>query len=263
MNLFYATFTITAAIFFPGCQTQSAQMSNTADPGVTNQSKAVKSPVLVELFTSEGCSSCPPADRLLTSLDKDQQVDGAEVITLGFHVDYWDHGGWRDRFSSAEYTRRQEAYARRFGIGSSYTPQAVIDGAVEAVGSNRESVRDAISSAVSASKAVILAEIVGDKLRIDLSEIPAKQASTVYLAAAENGLVSNVSGGENSGSQLAHVSVVREMRAVGKLDAGQTSARIEAALPINSRWKAANLRYVVFVQENASLRILGVKRVSR
>ncbi len=263
MNLFYAVFAIAAAIIFPGCQTQSAQMANTADPGVSNQSHAAKSPVLVELFTSEGCSSCPPADRLLTSLDKDQMVNGAEVITLGFHVDYWDHGGWRDRFSSAEYTRRQEAYVRRFGLDSSYTPQAVIDGAVEAVGNNRESVKDAINSAAASPKAVISAEIVGDKLRIELSEIPAKQASTVYLAAAENGLVSNVSGGENSGSQLSHVSVVREMRVVGKLDAGQTTAKMEAALPVNSAWKAPNLRYVVFVQENASLKILGVKRISK
>ncbi len=259
MNQLFIVFAIVVAIMVPGCQTQTAQV-----PGaVPDQSKAGKPNVLVELFTSEGCSSCPPADRLLTTLDKEQLVDGVEVITLGFHVDYWDHGGWRDKFSSAEFTRRQEAYAHHFDLGSNYTPQAVIDGSLEAVGSNREKVTGAISTRAAESKAVIAAEIVGDKLRIDLSGVPAQRGSTVYLATAENGLVSSVNGGENSGRQLAHVSVVREMQRIGKLGAGQTSSKFEAALPVNSSWKTANLRYVIFVQDNSDMRILGVKRISR
>ncbi len=261
MNLFFAVFTIVASIIAPACQTQVSQVLTVADPVASNEASA-KSPVLVELFTSEGCSSCPPADKLLTTLDRDQPVDGAEVITLGFHVDYWDSGSWRDRFSSAEYSRRQAQYGSHFGSGS-YTPEAVIDGTVEAVGNNRTTVRDAIRSQASAPKAAITAEIVGDKMRIDVSDIPASKASTVYIVAAESGLVSNVSGGENSGSQLSHVSVVREMRSIGKIDAGQTTAKFEAPMPVNSGWKAANLRYVVLLQENGSLRVIGVKRISR
>ena len=262
MNILFAVFAITASIFFPGCGSPNVSATNTDNESVSAPYTGTKTPILVELFTSEGCSSCPPADRLLTTFDNEQPVDGVEVITLGFHVDYWDHGGWRDRFSSADYTRRQEEYGRHFGSGS-YTPEAVIDGTVEAVGNNRTTVRDAIVSRHSVPKAAITAEIVGDKMRINVSDIPAAQASTVYVVAAENGLVSSVSGGENSGSQLSHVSVVRELRAIGKLDGGQTSAKFETPLPVNSGWKAANLRYVVFVQENASLKILGVKRISK
>ena len=263
MNVLFAAFAITASILFPGCESPNVQVLNADNQAISTSANGTKTPVLVELFTSEGCSSCPPADRLLTTLDKDQPVDGAEVITLGFHVDYWDHGGWRDRFSSADYTRRQENYARHFGLNSSYTPQAVIDGTVETVGNNRETVENAISSRATVPKAAITPEIVADKMLINLSDIPVGRVSTVYIVAAENGLVSNVSGGENSGSQLTHVSVVREMRAVGKIDAGQTSAKFEAPLPVNAGWKVTNVHYVVLVQENSSLRIIGVKRISR
>ena len=263
MNLFVIIFAVVAAIIVPSFQTQDAPALNDPAQVVANESNAAKSPVLVELFTSEGCSSCPPADRLLTTLDAEQPIDGVEVITLGFHVDYWDDGGWRDRFSSFDYTRRQQVYARHFGLNASYTPQAVVDGSVEAVGSNRSKVRDAIASRLTEPKAAISADIVGDKIRIDLSGIPSQRGSTVYIAAAESGLVSDVKRGENAGSQLAHVSVVRVVRPMGKIEAGQIDAKFEAPLPTNNGWKAANLRYVVIVQENESLRVIGVKRISR
>ena len=259
MNLFVIIFAVVAAIIPSGFQTQEHQ----SDVIISTETNSAKSPVLVELFTSEGCSSCPPADRLLTMLDKEQPLDGVEVITLGFHVDYWDDGGWRDRFSSYDYTRRQQVYARHFGLNASYTPQAVVDGAIETVGSNRAAVRDAIASRMTEPKAAISAEIVGDRMRIDLSGIPSQRGSTVYIAVAESGLVSDVKRGENAGSQLAHVSVVRAVRPVGKIEAGQIDARFDAPLPTNNGWKTANLRYVVLVQENESLRVIGVKRISR
>src|SRR5258705_11187196 len=122
---------------FSACLTQSAQEQPMPDASGAPTTTGKKQPVLVELFTSEGCSSCPPADRVLTILQNDQLVPNADVITLGFHVDYWDDGGWKDRFSSSEYTRRQQAYARQLRIDSPYTPQMVVDGTFEFVGSNR------------------------------------------------------------------------------------------------------------------------------
>ena len=263
MNLFFALFAIAATIILPGCQTQSAQSPNEVVPTVSNESKSARSSVLVELFTSEGCSSCPPADRLLSSLAKDQPIKDVEVITLGFHVDYWDSGSWRDRFSSAEYTRRQQSYVQQFGLGSSYTPQAVVDGATDVVGNNRERINAAITSNATLPKASINAKIADNKLGIEISEIPIQKGATVYLAVAESKLASNVSGGENSGSRLTHVSVVRELRSIGKIAAGQKTFKIETALPIDGAWKVENVKYVVFVQDNTSLHVLAATQIGR
>src|SRR5919197_1244382 len=111
--------------------------------------------VVVELFTSEGCSSCPPADQLLERLAAAGAIDGAQVVALGEHVDYWDRLGWRDRFSSPAFTARQAVYVRRFNDESAYTPQMVVDGRAGLVGSDAGAVRRAIAKAAAAPHGVM------------------------------------------------------------------------------------------------------------
>src|SRR4051812_17852201 len=119
-------------------------------------------PVVVELFTSQGCSSCPPADALLGELTR-----RADVLPLAFHVDYWNRLGWKDPYSSAESTARQRTYARQLGLRTIYTPQMVVDGGIDVVGSERADVLKAIDAA-RASQRTVPIEVArdGDGLRV-------------------------------------------------------------------------------------------------
>src|SRR5580693_8657178 len=124
----------------------------TGGTGRPANDSAQRTPVLVELFTSEGCSDCPPADALLERLDRSQPVSGAELIVLSEHVDYWNDIGWKDPFSSHEYSERQGSYAGQFGLGSVYTPQMVVDGRIQLVGSDERGAIEAIENATKAEK---------------------------------------------------------------------------------------------------------------
>ncbi|MEP6789026.1 MAG: DUF1223 domain-containing protein, partial [Acidobacteriota bacterium] len=222
-----------------------------------------KQPVLVELYTSEGCSSCPPADRVLSILQNDQLIPNANVITLGFHVDYWDNGGWKDRFSSHDYTARQEAYARQMRIDSTYTPQMVVDGSTEFVGSNRAQANDAIAKVAAQPKGSIDLKVDNGRLFANISGLTTHNDATVYLAVTENGLTTSVGGGENAGEKLVHSSIVRQLVPIGTANASDNSVKLESVVPVNSDWKTENLRYVVFVQENNTLKVLAVNQTAR
>jgi len=220
-----------------------------------------KQPVLVELFTSEGCSSCPPADRALAFLDKEQPYPQAEIITLALHVDYWNDLGWKDEFSAPLFTQRQELYAEKMKLDSTYTPQMIVDGKIEFVGSDSGKAAKAITEAAKVQKGKI--EIIknNDKLTVKITDLPAHESSNVFLAIAEDNLVSNVARGENSGKKLEHQSVVRELKSIGTLNPQEKTAEIETILQFNQNWKKENLKIVVFVQENDSRKILGVGRI--
>lgn len=216
-------------------------------------------PVVVELFTSEGCSSCPPADALLSELVRTQPVPGVRVIALSEHVTYWNDLGWKDPFSSATFTDRQAEYVHRFGLRSNYTPQMVIDGRAEMVGSRRESVLEAIRDAAREPKAQVAVTRLGDsKLDVTVGAVPAGRGPIdVYLAIVENDLSSEVGRGENHGRTLRHDSVVRELHRLGQLDASG-SFHAEARLEASNGWKRPNLEAVVFVQRRRDGSVAGV-----
>lgn len=227
-----------------------------------------KTPVIVELFTSEGCSSCPSADRLLSNLIKKQDVPGAQIIALSEHVDYWNRLGWADPFSSPAFSARQSEYAQGFRLDSVYTPQMVIDGQTEFVGSDSDQARSAIARYAKSPKAAVTvekSEIKGEMkpnalpLQVTVTPVPgARRAATadIYLAITEDNLRSDVRRGENSGRTLEHVGVVRQLTRIGTLSGSDTSI-VKPVPTLNPNWKRKDLNAVVFVQERSSHRILG------
>ncbi len=209
-------------------------------------------PVLVELFTSEGCSSCPPADSLLRELEARQPVPGVEVIPLGFHVDYWDDLGWKDRFSSRDYTRRQQEYRVRFGLDSVYTPQMVVDGRVQFVGNDSAAAFDAIRRAARDPKPAIGLRRTSDgKLQIDVGRSPRR--ADVLLVITEDNLSTSVGAGENRGRNLRHTGVVRSLTRIGSTNDG----RFQASVPIPSPSAGQELRAVVFLQRGTAGEVMA------
>lgn len=227
----------------------------------SGQRPAPPTPIVVELFTSEGCSDCPPADAVLEKL-MTHPVAGAEVIALGEHVDYWDQLGWRDRFSSAALTQRQQVYGVRFNLDSVYTPQMVVDGRLQFVGSDARSAAQAVERAVAAPHASVRVAIgrptpLGIGIVVDIGGLPASggDRADVIVAVTEDRLRSNVTRGENRGRTLSHAAVVRSMTTIGQAAAGPSQLR--ADIPIASEWNRDALKMAVFVQETRGRAILG------
>ncbi|HLJ55941.1 MAG TPA: DUF1223 domain-containing protein [Chthonomonadaceae bacterium] len=230
--------------------------------------RAARTPVLVELYTSEGCSSCPSADRVLADLQRSQPVANALVVPLGEHVDYWNHLGWADPFSSSAFSQRQRGYAEALRLDSVYTPQIVVNGRTEFVGSDRGRAMSAIAAAASAPHAEVelrASDTGSDVRRFDVrvQNLPAVQrgdAAEVMLAITEDGLRSSVARGENAGRRLEHVAVARDLRSIGVASADKPFAA-SPTVALSPKWRRASLSAVVFVQERASRRVLGVATV--
>ncbi|SRR5258708_363794 len=221
------------------------------------------SPVLVELFTSEGCSSCPPADRLLQDLERQQPVPGASLIVLSEHVDYWNHDGWRDPFSSSLLTDRQNSYVTHFGLNSAYTPQMIVDGNAEFVGNSSQQANSAFQKALSANKTDVRVSSIsvdGTTLRahVDAGVLPAHGPShaEVFVVVALNHAESQVLAGENGGHRLTHVGVVRSLTKLGTVDT-KKSFDADVRLALNPTDDPANLRVVAFVQASGPGKVLG------
>lgn len=211
--------------------------------------------VVAELFTSEGCSSCPPADALLQQIASQSPIDRVEVIGLEEHVDYWDRLGWRDPFSSATFTNRQSEYARVFRSGQIYTPQLVVDGSFEAVGSDKPAIRAAIAAAAARPAATVhvFATATNDQARVEIFvDIPTplarKGIADVLVAIAEDGLVSRVQRGENGGRTLPHSAVVRSLSTIATIPPDASRRSVSVLLPRSQEWRTSHLRVVGFVQ---------------
>jgi len=219
-------------------------------------------PVLVELYTSEGCSSCPSADALLAGWAEAQPVEGVRPVVLGFHVDYWNYLGWADPFSRAEFSERQGQANQALGRESSFTPQAVVGGRASVVGSDEGGLRRALLSARSLPAAQVQVSAAAKEGALDVQatvrEAPAPAAgdvAEVWAAVTESGLSTDVKRGENAGRTLRHAPVVRRLVRLGQLPSeGPLTARI----PLEPAWRPERLQVVAFVQEQKRREILGV-----
>jgi hypothetical protein len=234
-------------------------------------------PVVIELFTSEGCSSCPPADEVLSMLVRDQPVRGVQIIGLGEHVDYWDRLGWRDQFSSAVFTARQNDYAQRaFHADSIYTPQLVVNGETQVVGSDANKVKQAIAKAAERQARVTLALTFPNGGATDgkrPAQIPVQLQATVaagvkldepidlLVAVTEEGLGSHVLRGENRGQDLRHGSVLRTLEPVGTLAVKDSSWSATHAVAVGKDWNPRQIRLVAIAQGQNSRRIVGAALV--
>jgi len=231
---------------------------------------AARGLVMVELFTSEGCPHCPEADALLERLYSTQPVDGAEIVPIEEHVDYWDRPEWVDRFSSPRYTERQKSYADALGLESMYTPQMVVDGLVEFVGNNEGRARATISALSRAlvpmlhfSPADTHAAAAGvaarSQVQLEGKDFTLGGPAGVYLVLAEDKLSSSVGGGSNAGESWKHSSISRWIHRIGTLlaDEKSFSAGLSLGTP-DPLWRVENLRLIAFVQEEESHKVVAI-----
>jgi hypothetical protein len=231
-----------------------------------------RTPVIVELYTSEGCSSCPPADDYLAQLEQKQPLPTVEIVALEEHVDYFNQEGWIDPFSSKEWTQRQESYDSALRAGGPVTPQMIVDGANQFAGSEINHVGMAILQASRQPRTGVMLSrkpsSTNDAPHFDLTVgklvgVTEKDAPEIWLVISESGLHSAVDKGENAGHDLHHASVVRTIRKIGVANPAQDSTSFtgDFAVEMKPAWKPENLSAVVVVQEKKSRRILGAAAI--
>jgi hypothetical protein len=221
-------------------------------------------PVLVELFTSEGCSSCPPADEFVRKLDQQQPVADAQLIVLSEHVDYWDHEGWKDPYSSAALTDRQAAYERSLRLNTPYTPQLIVDGAGEVHLSDSQQIESAFHQAAATPKIpVVLNGVSIDpanpkllRAHVTANANTEKSNADVYLAVALDHADSQVLRGENGGRHLVHTAVVVQLVKIGKLEKGKNFAQ-DVQVQLKPGVDPRILRVIAFVQAPGPGKLLG------
>lgn len=217
---------------------------------------------VVELFTSEGCSSCPPADRLMKQVHDAVSANGQRVYCLAYHVDYWDRLGWRDRFSDPAHSRRQSLYAHARGSDRVYTPQVIVNGRDAFVGSNRAKTQHAIAEALmqaATSSVGITLKIDDDHLTVDYAVADAPPEAVLNVALVESNLSTDVRRGENAGRTLHHAPVVRVFQTID-LPGDDAEGRTTLTLPPDTR--PEHTAVIAFVQSTDTLHIHGADRAA-
>src|ERR1700676_995487 len=214
-------------------------------------------PVLLELFTSEGCSSCPPADLFIKKLDSAQPIAGAQLIVLSEHVTYWDHDGWKDPNSSALLTDRQSSYEGPLGENTVFTPQLIVDGTQQMRLGNPQQIEDLLKKAAATPKVPIrIGEVTVDagnpttlRAHLETDANFETHNADVYVAVALDHVESQVLRGENGGRPLGHVAVVQELTKIGKLQKGKAFAQ-DVRLKLKLGTDPKNVRLVALAQES-------------
>jgi hypothetical protein len=259
---------ILAVLFFAFLCPPSAHMVSGQSMEAENTTAAAPNtgahPILVELFTSEGCSTCPPADALLEKMDAVQPIAGAQLIVLSEHVDYWDHDGWKDPNSSAALTERQRAYVSALGLKTAYTPQLIVDGSNEIRVSDPQQMETTLRSAAAAATVPVSIGAVTTepgnptilRTHIEADGVSDKHNADIYVAVALDHVESQVLHGENGGRHLTHVAVVQQLIKVGRLSKGKGFAE-DVQLKLKPGTDPKTLRLIAFVQEPGPGRVLG------
>jgi hypothetical protein len=244
INIFSFTgIVIFAVLSFAFCGSKTTKKETMASNGFA----------VIELFTSEGCSSCPAADETIIKLAKEFPE---HVYFLGYHVDYWNYIGWKDEFSNADYTKKQNRYAEVLGLSSIYTPQVVVNGEKEFVGSKESQLKTTIQEALKgpASSAIELNAKKNGEDNITVSYKVTNAGKTLLnIALVQLKATTNVKRGENSGHQLNHINVVRELRTI----AIDKDANASVDFKIPSGLTSMDVRLIAFIQDRNSLKITG------
>jgi hypothetical protein len=215
--------------------------------------------VVLELFTSEGCSSCPPADNLLAKIQKES--DGKPIYILAYHVDYWDRLGWKDMFSSADYSKRQILYGKWLNTSSVYTPQVIVNGKAEFVGSNESAIRNAISVQLALKpKTELKFQVRQDnqKLMVQYQATNAAKNDNLLIAVLQKKAETKVERGENAGHILEHVQIVRKLDAERLNSSGQGGFEIDLPKGFNTN----NGEILGLIQDQNNGEILAVAELT-
>ena len=239
--------------------------AHSTDSPEENRRNAPGVPVIVELFTSQGCSSCPAADAFLNDLANNQPVDGLHIIPLSLHVDYWDDMGWKDSFSHRRHSIRQQLYASVIGDKRIYTPQMIINGRSAFTGSDTATAMQALRLYGTAAKLPVHVYLKDDRRAVirvaGVNMLPRPIMGHVVLALTEDGLETEILRGENRGRSLSNVGVVRNIGIVGTVSLGPGADRAgfsrEVELDLQPGWNPEHMHVVVFVQDIEKMRVLG------